>query len=69
MADVNANAIPLTASTTKIMFIDYDAPTGNGVTTVTIDAVAYTVLDDGNENNSWVVIDGFVAGGRIVATI
>jgi hypothetical protein len=69
MADVNANAIPLTASTTKIMFIDYNGPSGNGLTTVTVDATAYTVLDDGNTNNSWVVVDGAIAGGRIVATI
>ena len=68
MADVNANAIPLTASTTKIMFIDYDGPSGNGMTSLTISSVAYDVIFDGYTNNSYVIIDGAVAGGRIVVS-
>lgn len=69
MADVLANAIPLTSGITKLYFIGFDAPTGNGLTSVTVDSVQYTVIDDGNEDNSWVLIDGQISGGRTIVTI
>jgi uncharacterized protein (TIGR02145 family) len=68
MADVLANAIRLTSSTTKLFFLGSDAPTGNGLTTVTVDGVEHDVIDDGNTNNGWVVVDGFITGSRVIVS-
>lgn len=57
MAEVLANVIPLTDSTCKLKFIGFDAPKSAGLTSITFDEVDYDVLDDGNTNNSYVVVD------------
>lgn len=57
MADAEANVIPLTDTTVKLKFINFDAPRSAGLTEVTYDGAPFSVLFDGYDNNSYVVVD------------
>jgi uncharacterized protein (TIGR02145 family) len=57
MAEAVVNVIPLSSTTTKLYFRDWDGPTVQGLTTITYDSTEYDVLDDGREGCRWTVVD------------
>jgi hypothetical protein len=61
MAEIEANVIPLTSTTCKLKFINFDAPKSAGITSITYDSTSYDVIFDVYDNNSYVVVDASFA--------
>jgi hypothetical protein len=72
MAEAVVNVIPLSSTTTKLYFRDWDSPDVDDLTSVTFDSTAYDVLETGGGNRRWVIVDtGYSTFGdsRVVVII
>jgi|TARA_R110000782_G_scaffold203806_1_gene292400 hypothetical protein len=68
MALAQANSIPINATDSKIIFIDWDAPSIEGITQVTINSAVYTVFEEGGKNTRWLTVNPKAPSGRVTVT-
>jgi hypothetical protein len=61
MPEAPVSIVPLTETTCKVVFINYNAPRTDGMTQITYDSNNFNVIQDGIKRNHWCVVEASYA--------